>query len=122
LILFECKVYGEQDFAPIVHHVFYRYIYFVRKLQLTYNLEPAGAHGVWGLDEYQFLPFLFGASELIGHHEIKPSSIDDERVLMDYSEIYMYLSCIKHIKQVIFFNFRLKKDVILVKALLYSTQ
>ena len=63
-------------------------------------LEPAGARGVWGLDEYQFLPFIFGASQLIGNKEITPKSIKDNDVLIDYKDEFLYLDCVDHIKSV----------------------
>lgn len=69
-------------------------------------LEPAGSHGVWGLDDYHFIPFLFGGSELVESVEVPmPSDIHKQDILEKYSSEYMYLECIKFIKEVKTGNF-----------------
>ncbi|KAK3175496.1 hypothetical protein Dsin_032591 [Dipteronia sinensis] len=72
----------------------------MRKLQLVYCLEPAGSHGVWGLDDYHFLLFIFGSSQLIDHKYMKPKSIHNHDILDNFSNEFMYLSCIAFIKKV----------------------
>lgn len=72
----------------------------MRKVQKTYMLEPAGSHGVWGLDDYQFLPFVWGAAQLVGHKNIKPKSIHSKEIVEAYAHEYLYLGCIKFINEV----------------------
>ncbi|XP_015571605.2 serine/threonine-protein phosphatase 2A activator [Ricinus communis] len=90
----------EEDYQAVVARVFVKYLDLMRKLQLVYSLEPAGSHGVWGLDDYHFLPFIFGSSQLIDHRYMKPKSIHNEDILENFSNEYMYLSCIVFIRKV----------------------
>lgn len=64
------------------------------------RLEPAGSQGVWGLDDYCFLPFYLGASQLVHHDVIKPSSIHADHILQSCQNEYMYLSSVLFVKQV----------------------
>ena len=95
----------------------------MRLLQSTYWLEPAGSHGVWGLDDYHFLPFLWGSAQLrgallpcnyctnssesetdirgqSGHKYIRPKSIHDSDTTEEFSKHYMYLACIQFINSI----------------------
>lgn len=86
-IVNKLKPFDEKLYSSLVHTVFYDYIFTMRKIQLYYNLEPAGSHGVWGLDDYHFLPFIFGASELIDNDIIKlPSDIHNLENLEIYGD------------------------------------
>jgi len=48
----------------IILALFQPYLSLIRILIRTYNLEPAGSHGVWGLDDNSFLPYIFGSAQL----------------------------------------------------------
>lgn len=93
-------IYGVPDYEYVVLCVFPAYLRVTRKLQTVYMLEPAGSHGVWGLDDYSFLPFLWGSSQLVTSARVKPTVVDDDEELERLRLEYLYLDAVKFIKDV----------------------
>jgi serine/threonine-protein phosphatase 2A activator len=62
--LWKLGLFSAGDERAIVIGVIQPYLELVRKLILTYTLEPAGSHGVWGLDDHSFIPYIFGSAQL----------------------------------------------------------
>ncbi|KDO33908.1 hypothetical protein SPRG_01788 [Saprolegnia parasitica CBS 223.65] len=91
---------SQADFPAVVLKVFHTYLTLMRRLQKTYMLEPAGSHGVWGLDDYQCLPFYFGSSQLIGQRNLAPSVVHDDGLLAAHSPDYLYLDAVKFVREV----------------------
>ncbi|CUG92490.1 protein phosphatase regulatory subunit B, putative [Bodo saltans] len=86
--------------------IFWQYVDFMRLIQLHYKLEPAGSHGVWGLDDYHHLSFIFGASQLAGADAVTdanptailPKHITEENHVAAQRDEYLYFSNIGWIR------------------------
>lgn len=64
------------------------YLKFQRRLIKIFRLEPAGSKGVWGLDDYFFAPYLFGAAQLVEF----PLCTPEEAIMKRWDkEGYLYL-------------------------------
>jgi len=88
------------DRAAAVLVIFNRYLNLVRKLQTKYKMEPAGSHGVWSLDDFQFVPFIWGSSQFAGNPRIEPSQFADESLVEQLASEYMFMGCIQYILEV----------------------
>ena len=96
-----------QRCKAIIISIYQQYLTVTRALQIEYMLEPAGSHGVWGLDDYHCLPFYYGACQLIPEQKqhqsddtFHPSSIHSDQILQEYGDTYLYYGCIRFIKAI----------------------
>lgn len=104
-IMFLCALYKinaltENDNLHTGLKIFNSYLLFVRRLQMTYRMEPAGSHGVWSLDDYQFVPFIWGSAQLAINSPIEPHHFLEDDVIERYKSEYLFIGCIDYIKKV----------------------
>lgn len=90
---FEPSIDQERE---LVLRVFVRYMRLCWRLQDVYKLEPAGSHGVWGLDDYSFLGYVFGSAQLREQAEFPVSAI----LRLPLPQDNLYCICITRVHQV----------------------
>lgn len=120
LVLLKRGVIAEKDLSEVVLHGFVHYVRLMRRLQVDYMLEPAGSHGVWGLDDYHCLLFLWGAAQLSAtepppaapanggsrvqqpheEHHLHPECIRDAGVLREHAAEYLYIEGVAFIRRI----------------------
>ena len=103
-VLFLCALHKMGLFTPsdavaLVADVFSRYLELMELIQLTYWLEPAGSKGSWGLDDYQFLCFLWGSAQLIGHPDYPPSIVLNREAIAPLSSSFLYFQAVSFISK-----------------------
>lgn len=88
--LYKCNLINESHLEYIILNVFNTYLNLMREIQILYMLEPAGSHGVWGLDDYQCLLFVFGSAQVLLYLLLL-------KLFIIYFYIFIFIYIIKYI-------------------------
>lgn len=84
-----------------VNKIFKQYLTVMRKIQTTYRLEPAGSKGNFGLDDFQFCVFIFGAAQLRDNDEkLIPDDFTRADCCKRFSDKYMFFEAVDYINTV----------------------
>lgn len=87
-----------QDHGWDLHALFsYKYIRLCRKIQKRFRLEPAGSRGVYNMDDYQFLPFLFGSAQLCASRGIGVKDFYSQENVENFASEYILFEAVEFI-------------------------
>ncbi|XP_056647022.1 serine/threonine-protein phosphatase 2A activator-like [Diorhabda carinulata] len=93
--LFKIGFLKIKDAPATACKVFARYLYVAQKLQKTYKMTSLGGNKTWNLNDYQFVAFIWGSSQLVGNTELNPTCYLKRATVKRHSSQYMFLSCIQ---------------------------
>lgn len=121
LLGLECAgITQKSDRLALFCKLYVKYLEIVRKLQSIYKLEPAGSHGVWGLDDYQLISYLWGSAQFINHPSMRPKSILNPELVSSYQHEYIYLACIQFIQKMKSGPFHEHSPMLYGKIMIYN--
>ncbi|QLL34839.1 hypothetical protein HG536_0H02140 [Torulaspora globosa] len=82
--------------------IFDTYYQLVRKLITAYTLEPAGSHGVWGLDDHFHIAYIYGSSQWSNdpNAPMLPRDITNRTMVEKFADTNLYCQAISFIYQV----------------------
>lgn len=94
---------SSQDAQGVGLLVYPAYLSLIQKLVVRYTLEPAGSHGVWGLDDHFAMPYLLGAAQLSRLEPETfptPASITSKKEVEEFRTQNLYFNAIGFINDV----------------------
>ncbi|KZV94199.1 PTPA-domain-containing protein [Exidia glandulosa HHB12029] len=94
--LFDPTPEGDRELVLVV---FQEYLNAVWKLQDVYKLEPAGSHGVWGLDDFAFLGYIWGSAQLSTTPSLPSDVLHPSPATSLLPETNLYFSHINRIRK-----------------------
>lgn len=97
--LFKANLLQKEDKVACALVLFNKYLQLVRRLQQTYKLQAIGSNGVYSLDDYHFLGYIWGSAQLSLASPFAPCSFLDNITIEKYKNDYLFLGCIDYIRQ-----------------------
>ncbi|SGZ54593.1 CIC11C00000004899 [Sungouiella intermedia] len=102
--LMECGFLERDVLGSDLLAIFARYYEITRRLIVEYNLEPAGSHGVWGLDDHFHFIYILGAAQFNPPEDKKETQyippvqqVLTTQIIDGYKESNLYVNAIAFI-------------------------